>query len=294
MHTDATKRAEATSPPLPALAPSRFHDVLALATSVAPWSPAVVAAVDIAALWNSNVSGCYVPGCLREQRALEDDPSVFSLLADIQYDCPDDAYALRTYAKSRGARYVAWMVTRTAIAPTLRKLAAWHDLAVLERDMVDETRIFDILGEAMLCSRIPCLVLPPGWNKPLSLKRMVVAWNGSFESTRALHSALPLLQRADDVILINGHAREPCPRQLSVAEPDPVMYLMHHDVAAKPHYVNVPPDEAGETLLNVAHKEGADLLVMGGYGRSRIRERVFGGATRRVMAYASIPVFMQH
>lgn len=271
-----------------------FHDVLALATSTAPWSPALLAAMDIAALWHSNVTGCYVPGCLREQRALEDDPTVLGLLADVEFECIDDAAAFQVFAKDHGARHAAWTITRTAIAPTLRKLGAWHDLAIIERDMVDETRIFDILGEAMLGSRIPCLVLPPGWNNPLSFERIVVAWNGTVESTRALHGALPLLQLAREVTLVNGHTRKPHGGQLGVAEPDPIIYLMHHGIAARPRYLDVPADNAGKALLQEAHDAHADLLVMGAYGHSRIRERVLGGATRHVMAHAGVPVFMQH
>jgi nucleotide-binding universal stress UspA family protein len=294
MSTETSRRAAGGTSHLPAPAPSRFHDVLALGTSVAPWSPALLAAIEIAARWNSNVTGCYVPGYLRDLRALEDDPTVLSLLSDGGYECLDDADAFQTYAQNHGARYAAWIVTRMAIAPTLRKLGAWHDLAVLEREMVDQTRIFDILGEAMLSCRIPCLILPPGWKQPLSFRRIVVAWNGSYESTRALHGALPLLQIASEITLVNGHAHEPRPSPLSVAQPDPLIYLMHHGVAAKPRYLDVPTDEAGHALLDRVHHEAADLLVMGGYGHSRIRERVLGGATRHVLAHASIPVFMQH
>ena len=294
MSTQTSRRAGAEASRQPVHTPSRFHDVLALGTSVVPWSPALLAAVEIAARWQSNVTGCFVPGFLRELRALEDDPSVLSLLSDTGYECLDDADAFQTYAKSHGALHAAWMVTRTAIAPTLRKLGAWHDLAVLERDMVDETRIFDILGEAMLGSRVPCLVLPPGWDKALSFKRIVVAWNSSIESTRAMRNALPLLQLANEVCLVNGHVRESNPRRPSVAQPDPIVYLMHHGVAAKPHYLNVSAEEAGEALLNRVSNEGADLLVMGAYGHSRIRERVLGGATRHVLAHADIPVSMQH
>lgn len=272
----------------------RFHDVLALATSTGPWSPALLTAVDIAARWNCNVTGCYVPGALREQRAYESEPTVMSLLAEVEHECLDDAAAFQSFARNHGAHHVSWTVTRTAIAPTLRKLGAWHDLAILERDMVDETRMFDILGEAMLSSRIPCLVLPPHWTDPVSFERVVIGWNGTIEATRALHRALPLIQLAKEVILINGEVRTPYDNQVSVAEPDPIVYLMHHGIAAKPHYIRVPAEEAGETLLAKAHDAHADLLVMGAYGHSRIRERVLGGATRHVMAHADIPVFMQH
>lgn len=272
----------------------RFHDILALATGTGPWSAALLAAIDIAARWNANVTGCYVPGSLREQRAYESDPTVISMLNDIEYECSDDSAAFQSFAKEHGARHASWLVTHMAIAPTLRKLGAWHDLAVIERDIVDETRVFDILGEAMLGSRVPCIVLPPHWDAPMAFDRVVIGWNGSFEATRALHSALPLIQLAKEVILINGEVRTPYDTQVSVAEPDPIVYLMHHGIAAKPHYIRISAEEAGKTLLQKARDVHADLLVMGAYGHSRIRERVLGGATRHVMANADIPIFMQH
>jgi len=287
-HTPAEKLHKAKTSTL------QFHDIVALATSTGPWSPALLAAIDIAGRWDANVTGCFVPGTLREQRAYENDPTIMSMLTDIEYECPDESAAFRTFAKEHGAHHATWAVTHTAIAPTLRKLGAWHDLAVIERDMVDETRVFDILGEGMLSSRIPCIILPPHWDDTISFNRIVIGWNGSFEATRALHSALPLIQLAKQVILINGEVHTPYDNQVSVTEPDPIVYLMHHGIAAKPHYIRVPADEAGKTLLQKAHEVRADLLVMGAYGHSRIRERVLGGATRHVMANANIPVFMQH
>ena len=61
----------------------QFHDILALVTSTGPWSAALLTAIDIAARWNANVTGCYVPSSLREQRAFESDPTVMSLLAEV-------------------------------------------------------------------------------------------------------------------------------------------------------------------------------------------------------------------
>lgn len=273
-----------------------FHDVLALATATGSWSPAVRVAVDIASRWSANVTGCYVPGSLREQRAYESDPTVMSLLTEIEDDSPDEdeSHAFKMFAEEQGVRHAAWVGTRTAIAPTLRKLGAWHDLAVIERDIVDEPRMFDILGECMLSSRLPSILLPPGWDDTLSFEHIVIGWNGSFESTRALHSALPLIRLAKKVILVDGQIHTPYDSKVGVTEPDPVVYLMHHGIAAKPHYIHVSPDEAGKVLLQKAGEIRADLLVMGAYGHSRIRERVLGGATRHVMANANIPVFMQH
>jgi nucleotide-binding universal stress UspA family protein len=271
-----------------------FRDVLALATSTGPWSPSVIAGVELAAQWNGNVTGCYVPSSLRLQDGNESEPTVIGLLTDVEYDCTEDYSAFQTFAKRLGARHASWAVTRTGIAATLRKLSNWHDLAVLERDIVEPKRVFDILGEAMLGCRIPCLILPPRWDSRLSFERVVIAWNGSPEATRALHAALPLIRLAKEVTLINGEVRSPFDGEVSVAEPDPIVYLMHHGVAAKPQYICVSSELAGETLLQKTHEAHAGLLVMGAYGHSRIRERVLGGATRCVIANADIPVFMQH
>lgn len=276
------------------LAHPQFHDVLALVTSTSPWSPASGIAIDIAAHWDANVTGCYVPSSLRDRRAYEADPTTMDMLASMEYESPDESAAFHAFAKDRGVHRTSWVVTHTAIAMTLRKLGAWHDLAVIERDMVDEACVFDILGEGMLSSRIPCIVLPPRWDRKLVFDRIAIAWNGNFEATRALRSALPLIRLAKQVILINGEVRAPYESLHNVVEPDPVIYLMHHGVAAKPHYIRVPSDEAGKTLLQKAYEECADLLVMGAYGHSRIRERVLGGATRHVMVNADLPVFMQH
>ena len=273
----------------------RFRDILALGTSTGPWSAALLAAIDIAAPWGAHVTGCFVPGAYRMQAAGESEPSVTGLLMKNEDDYyAGESAAFQDFAKRRGVRDTSWIVTHTAIAPTLRKLGSWHDLAIVERDIVDDTRLFDILGEAMLSCRIPCLVLPPHWAKAISFNRIVVAWNGNFESTRALHSALPLLRRAKEVVLINGEIRTPYNEQVSVVEPDPVVYLMDHDIPVKVQHVRVAASKAGETLLKKAADAKAELLVMGAYGRSRIRERVLGGATRHVLAHATLPVFMQH
>lgn len=271
-----------------------FLDVLALVTSSGPWSPALLAAVEIASRWNADLTACYVPVDLREQRPAESAPAAASLPGESEYERPDESLAFTRFALERGVAHASWTVTRAPIALTLRHLGAWHDLAVIERDIVDAAHIFDILAEGLLSARLPCILLPPRWSGGLAFDRIVIGWNGSFESARALRSALPLLRLARQVVLVNGELRTPDEHSTGVTEPDPFAYLVQHGVAAKLHHIQVPPDEAGLALLRHAHVLRADLLVMGAYGRSRIRERLLGGATRYVMANADMPVFMQH
>ena len=155
--------------------------------------------------------------------------------------------------------------------------------------MVQASGLLDILGEAILGCRVPCLILPPQWHREIRFERIVIGCNGSIEAIRAIHSALPFLKAAKQVTLVDGDVRdgdEGHPRF------DPFVYLLRHGITSKPSYVRSSSAMAGEILLKEVENIDADLLVMGAYGRSRMRERVFGGATRRVLEEASIPVLM--
>lgn len=142
-----------------------------------------------------------------------------------------------------------------------------------------ETALFEIGG--------PVLVVPPDHTGRIG-ERAIVAWNGKRESARAMTAALPLLKRAKAV------------RVLSVAEGDSranpraaAQRLALHRIDAQA--VEVPEGRpAGEALLQEISDQHADLLVMGAYGHSRLRQFVIGGVTRRLLAEAPVPVLMAH
>ena len=272
---------------------TRPGDILALATSTSPWSPAVVAGIAIASRWGSNLTGCYIDPALRNLTGAEagGEPSVLGLLLEPQVAFADENAAFESFARQSGVRNADWIVAGSGIAHSLRWLGARHDLAVIERDMVQASGLLDILGEAILSCHLPCLILPPGHDREIRFERIVIGCNGSIEAIRAIHSALPFLKAAKQVTLVDGDLRdgdEGRPRF------DPFVYLLRHDITSRPSYVRASSAMAGEILLQEVAAIDADLLVMGAYGRSRMRERVFGGATRRVLEEATIPVLMQH
>lgn len=111
---------------------------------------------------------------------------------------------------------------------------------------------------------------------------------------RALHGALPLLRRARKIVLIHGERSEPFS---SVGWKPPFSiddYLKSHALQVTQQPCAVDGDGAGAELLRIANSAGADLLVMGAYGRSRFSEWVLGGATRHVLEHGDLPVFMRH
>ena len=272
---------------------TRPGDILALVTATAPWSPAAIAAIAIASRWEANLTGCFIDPALRKLAGgkTASEPTVLGLLFEPRIESADEHAAFAAFARQSGLRNADWVVARTGIASTLRRLGAWHDLAVIERDMVPASGLLNILGEAILSCGVPCLVLPPQWQREVRFERIVIGCNGSVEAIRAIHAALPFLKAAKQVTLVDGDlgdSSDEYPRF------DPFVYLLRHGITPRPSYVRASSAMAGEILLQEVGNLDADLLVMGAYGRSRMRERVFGGATRRVLEEAVIPVLMQH
>jgi len=123
--------------------------------------------------------------------------------------------------------------------------------------------------------------------------RVVVAWNGRREATRAAFDALPLLQRAKDVKVLWVDPQSSGEPTRDFAATDICSALARHGVTCEA--VEVASDgNVGRTLLSRAIEHRADLLVMGCYGRSRLSEFVFGGATRDTLKHMTIPVLMSH
>lgn len=272
-------------------------DVLALVTDCAPWSRAVTVAANLAAAWNASLTGCYIDPDMWDCSAADSDPTLVSLLSAT--DDPDagdwtkSGQKFADYAHDLGARYVRWAVAKTGIARTLRQLSAWHNLAIVEREMVVVDRGYDVLGEALVACRMPCIILPAQCDLSARFNRIVVGWNGSFEATRAIHAALPLLVAADDVCILDGSAG--CQAEDNgLPRFDPYVYLAQHNVDVRTQRIHADARAAGRALLEEAKQNNASLLVMGAYSHSRLRERIYGGATRHVLAESALPVFLQH
>jgi nucleotide-binding universal stress UspA family protein len=120
-------------------------------------------------------------------------------------------------------------------------------------------------------------------------RSVMVAWDGSREAARGANAALPFLKRARDATVIgvkeNGTAPDPA---------DLVNALDLHGIRAKGHVTTAGNRSLGKVLLDEVARVGADVLVMGAYGHSALRELFFGGATREVLKSAEIPVLMAH
>ena len=176
-----------------------------------------------------------------------------------------------------------WQEAEGGRGPLLAEAARTTDLILARRARVGGTDEPDVLDDLVTAAGVPILALPPDASGDLG-QTVLVAWNGSREATRAVHDALPLLPAAKRVTLCAVGDQAGASLEAAAA------MLRRHGVAVHSHRVDEPDGNAGEVLLAQCSAEGADLLVMGAYGHARLRELVFGGATRHVLREATLPV----
>ena len=167
------------------------------------------------------------------------------------------------------------------------------DLLVIGRERVVGDPYFALNpGTAILRAGRPVLVVPQGI-ATLAARRVVIAWKDTRESRRAVSDALPLLQQAEEVLLVevceSGTEAE-SERQMS----DVSAYLARHrvTVAAKAFLQTDKP--VAQEILRFAHDERADLIVSGAYGHSRLGEMVFGGVTHDLLATSPLCCLFSH
>ena len=162
------------------------------------------------------------------------------------------------------------------------------DLIVIARPTPD----MDVTSRMTLNAAIretgrPVLVVPP--EPPRSLGRKVaVAWNGSAEAARAVRLAMDVISRAEEVAVLTVEGE----RTSSARATEFAAYLAWHGITAQIRTLEFAERFAGEKLLKACGDMGADLLVMGAYTQSRVRQLILGGVTRHVLEVAELPVVM--
>jgi nucleotide-binding universal stress UspA family protein len=176
----------------------------------------------------------------------------------------------------------------------LARLARFADLVVVSQDDPDEApagSVVRIPDYVILNSARPVLVVPRCDPPAAVPARVLLAWNGSKEASFALSAALPLLQGAGTVTIADlaSTAHNGYREQLDEVQG----WLARHGVRAECLLAAADGDQ-GRALLDLARARDCDLLVMGCYGHGRLRELCLGGASRTVLAEATLPVLLAH
>ncbi|MBL8300100.1 MAG: universal stress protein [Rhodanobacteraceae bacterium] len=200
----------------------------------------------------------------------------------------------REKMKAGGARG-DWLVAQSDTLDAIAYAARWNDLIVIERpqNQPDAPLGWGLVSRSAFAAGTPLLVIPDSADVGELGHRVVVLWNGSREAIRAVHGALPLLQRADSVVVIDGEHRGANGGLLHLPAFDLRRHLQIHAIAAE-FQPFTAPDDRGAGLLAAARALDADLIVMGAWGHSRIAELIVGGVTRHLFQNADRALFVAH
>lgn len=167
----------------------------------------------------------------------------------------------------------------------------WHDLVVID-GQVDGGLPAPMIGNILHTCGKPLLLA----GKPRGTlgQSVIIAWKNGPEAARALSAAMPLLKRAQR-ILVASVTENGRPSRANIEGAEGVVGLLqHHGLKAEARCVTAGERPPAIVISSMAGEWGADLMVMGAYGHSRMRETVFGGFTRHVLSGVTIPALMVH
>jgi len=177
-------------------------------------------------------------------------------------------------------------------ADQLGRLARRFDLAVVGQskgdsapdEVVDEGVLFESGG--------PVIFVPFIQKAGLKLDRIMVCWDGSRAATRAIADAMPFLHRAKqvEIVMISGKK----PLEDEIAGVDLGQHLARHGLTINVKRITSPDIDVAATILSYVADSNADMIVMGGYGHSRLREFILGGVTQKLLESMTVPSLMSH
>jgi nucleotide-binding universal stress UspA family protein len=274
---------------------------LVVCLSVTPErDPAAEFALSVASAFSARVAGI----------AFQSDPITPTALVDGMPPPPDLIESLRAEseraAKAAASRFdqaarLASVPSETRIvtssvagaANRFAEIARRFDLSVVAQAKPDGLGSEALIVEqALFDSGRPVVVVPYIQTAPFKADRVLLCWDGSRPAARAAGDAMPILARAEVVevfIVESGKLKSDEIPGVDIAE-----HLAHHGLNVKVTRTVSGDVDVANVILSHAADSGADLIVMGGYGHSRLREFILGGATRGILTSMTVPTFMSH
>jgi nucleotide-binding universal stress UspA family protein len=178
------------------------------------------------------------------------------------------------------------------VAAMVSAAARLYDITVVSQAEPDQGGPDNQLPQQLLLQTGgPLLIIPYTFKGSLAVKRIGICWDGSRLAARAMHDAMPLIVQADALTAITLNASD-IPEQASTTEF--ANHMARRGLPVRTISFEADRGRIQSSILSIAADEGLDLLVMGGYGHSRVQETVFGGVTRDTLRSMTVPVLMSH
>lgn len=178
-------------------------------------------------------------------------------------------------------------------ADQIGRIGRRFDLVIVGQPPRDDSMPNEVIDEGVLFeSGRPVILVPFIQKGGMNLERIMVCWDGSRAAARAVADAMPFLKKAKQVEIVIISDKPP--KKDEVPGADLGQHLARHGLKVDVKRITAPDTDVPSTILSYAADSSADMIVMGGYGHSRLREFVLGGATRGLLEAMTVPVLMSH
>jgi nucleotide-binding universal stress UspA family protein len=178
-------------------------------------------------------------------------------------------------------------------ADQFARMARRFDLAIVGQAQAEMSTMEQVIGESTLFdSGRPVVMVPYIQKAPFKIDNVMVCWDGSRTAARAVSDAIPVIRKSGSVeivIVTNERGKE-----TDIEGADIGQHLARHGLKVDVHRISGGNIDIADALLSHAADSGADFMVMGGYGHSRLREFVLGGVTRSIFQSMTVPVLISH
>jgi nucleotide-binding universal stress UspA family protein len=189
---------------------------------------------------------------------------------------------------ARNTFNVSYSATRA-----VKDMSRLYDLNIIAQPDRSNPSQSDFLAEAVLFgSGRPMLLIPYITRAPIKIDRVLICWDGGIPAARAVHDALPFLRKAKtiDVVAVNEDEAAAGEKSSTAL----VAHLSRRDLPAKTYRLTADTPNIHNAILSLAADNNTDLMVMGGYGHSRLREFILGGTTRGMFESLTVPALISH
>ncbi|EJN14457.1 universal stress protein UspA-like protein [Bradyrhizobium sp. YR681] len=277
-----------------------YKDILVHIPTERPMRPVIDGSISLAAHLNAHVDAVAIgyaassPAYLMEGGAAV--AAVFEMERERAVERAEAALAVfKSEAAHAGISYACHPLGATPVdaAGSLGEMARLHDLSiVLQPDPAQTSFDNDVPGEILFQAGGPVLFLPYTFDGAFRAKRIGICWDGSRLAARAMRDAAPFLARAEEIVILTINEADAIPGEASSNHL--ARHLGRRGLSTR--IVGLPAARADiqPTILSLAADENLDLLVMGGYGHSRLQERFLGGVTRAMLEAMTVPTLMSH
>ena len=191
-----------------------------------------------------------------------------------------------------GQLSASWREASDAVADTVAQAAHYTDAVFLQRDAKPLKPTSADLGRIVIGAGRPVLLFPEDW-RPRPIRRVAIAWKDTTEAARAVSAALPVMTQARQISLFTaseGSGLKDAEKSVHAC----AAFLRWHGLEPEIRCMECDEGDAKALVFAEAAGVGADLVVMGAYGHTRLRELAFGGFTRRVLLENALPTMLVH